>query len=378
MIVAALAVGLLAACSSGPGLSPPPAGVPVAGATSGAAARTNTANTPSAPSTTPIPPAATPTAAPTTKPPGSSGVWRPFRADSPWNTRIGANPALDPQSIALIDDLEVSSQWPFFGINISGFSIPVYYATPTTSTVRVAAELGGTGFPGSNGMNGSAMVPIPAGAAPDPQSDRHMVVVSTDRRLSWDFFGARPAGTTWNCTLCATTDLTGSGVRPKKQGNPTWFTSHGARACGFPLLAGLIRPEEIKAGRIDHALVIAYPHIRAGLYTPPASTAQARIGDEAIKTRGIPCGGRVQLDPSINVDALDLSRSGKIIARALQEYGAFVGDYSGAISLYADNSPAARAQWSAGLLDTYALRYTLSLGSLRVLKLGTLYDDGNG
>jgi len=203
-------------------------------------------------------------------------------------------------------------------------------------------------------------------------------VVSADRRLSWDFFGARPAGGTWNCTLCATTDLTGSGVRPKKQGNPTWFTSHGARACGFPLLAGLIRPDEIKAGRIDHALVIAYPHIRAGLYTPPASTAQARIGDEAIKTRGIPCGGRVQLDPSINVDALNLSRSGKIIAKALQEYGAFVGDYSGAISLYADNSPTARAQWSSGVLDTYALRYALSLGSLRVLKLGTLYDDGNG
>jgi hypothetical protein len=376
LIVLAAVLGLLAACSAGPGSGPPTA--PLVGARSGAPAADPPTASGTPPPTLPAAATPTPTAATTSTKPAGSGVWRPFRADSPWNTRIGANPVLDPQSAALIDDLEVSSQWPFFGINISGFSVPVFYATAGTPAVRVAAELGGQGFPGINGMNGSAMVPIPAGAAPDPQSDRHMVVVSADRRLSWDFFGAQHSGSGWSCTLCATTDLTGSGVRPKKQGNPTWFTSHGARACGFPLLAGLIRPEEIKAGRIEHALVIAYPHIRAGLYTPPASTAQARIGDEAVKTRGIPCGGRVQLDPSINIDTLDLSRSGKIVARALQEYGAFVGDYSGAISLYADNSPSARAQWSAGLLDTYALRYALSLGRLRVLKLGTLYDDGNG
>ena len=31
----------------------------------------------------------------------------------------------------------------------------------------------------------------------------------------------------------------------------------------------------------------------------------------------------------------------RTILRALQEYGAYVGDYSGALSLYAENSPAA-------------------------------------
>ena len=89
--------------------------------------------------------------------------------------------------------------------------------------------------------------------------------------------------------LKAVADLTGSGVRPMADSNPTWYTSHGPRACGFPLIAGLIRTEEIEAGRIDHALVLAYPHIRAGIYTSPASTAQTRIGDDSIKSRGIPC-----------------------------------------------------------------------------------------
>jgi hypothetical protein len=172
--------------------------------------------------------------------------------------------------------------------------------------------------------------------------------------------------------------LLGSGARPIAEGNPTWWTSHGSRACGFPLIAGLIRVEELEAGKIEHALVLAYPHIRAGLYTPPASTAQATVGTEAIKSRGIPCGGRIQLDPSLNLDSLGLSASGKVIARALQEYGAYIGDYSGAVNLYADGSPAAQAKWDAGLLDTYEVKDLILLSAFRVLALGTLYDNGNG
>ena len=165
-------------------------------------------------------------------------------------------------------------------------------------------------------------------------------------------------------------------MRPFKPTNPTWYTSHGTRACGYPLVAGLIRAEAVRAGRIDHALAIAYPHIRAGLYTPPASTAQTRIGDQAIKTRGIPCGGRIQLDPTLNLDSLGLSAGAKVVARALQEYGAFVGDFSGGISLYADNSPRARAMF-AGVLSDYDLAM-IDPRRFRVLKLGPLTDDGNG
>ena len=123
---------------------------------------------------------------------------------------------------------------------------------------------------------------------------------------------------------------------------------------------------------------MAYRHIRSGLYTSPASTGQARVGDDAIMTRGIPCGGRIQLDPSVDLDSLGLSASGRTIARALQVYGAYVGDYSGAISLYADNSPAARATWSSGVLGSYELMDLIDLAWFRAIKQGTLYDNGNG
>ncbi len=308
----------------------------------------------------------------------STSSWRPFNDQSPWNTPIPQNPALAPDSTALINDLRTSSQFgQNLDINIDEFSIPLFYATATTPTIEVVCDLGGSGFSGNDGSNARAQIPIPAGAAPDPAGDHHLLIVDRARNLEWGMWNVVKDGTRWRCGLGATADLGGNGLRPYKPDNATWYTSHGARACGFPLIAGLIRTEEIDAGRIDHALVIAYPHIRSGVYMSPASTAQPRLGDDAIKTRGIPCGGRVQLDPSLDLDSLGLSRSGRIVAEALQRYGAFVGDYSGAISLYAENAPAAQQHWR-GVLGTYELQKKIDLSKLRVLAFGKITDDGNG
>jgi hypothetical protein len=180
--------------------------------------------------------------------------------------------------------------------------------------------------------------------------------------------GTNPA---WQADLCATADLTGSGVRtPAATANP-WYAAHGARACGFPLVAGLIRVDEVKAGAIEHALVVAYPGIMKDKYMSPASTPSA-IG-VATTAAGMPCGARIQLDPSVDVTQLGLSPAGVVVARALQKYGAYVGDYSGALSLYAENSPEAQAYWSSGVLDVYELRDKLDLRKLRVLPYGTVY-----
>lgn len=309
---------------------------------------------------------------------GATGVWRPFNDSSPWNTPIPDNPPLASDSAALIADFRTSSEFgQNLDINITDFSIPVFYASASTRTVDVVCELGGLGFMGDNGENAHAQVPMPEGAAPDPESDHHLCIVDRARNLEWGMWNTRNQDGRWTCGLGATSDLAGSGLRPFKPDNPTWFTSHGARACGFPLIAGLIRTEEIDAGRIEHALIVAYPHIRAGFYMSPASTAQARIGDDSISSRGIPCGGRIQLDPALDLDALGLSRSGRIVAEALQRYGAYVGDYSGAISLYAENSAAAQQHWR-GVLQTYEFAGKLDLSRFRVLAFGRLTDDGNG
>jgi hypothetical protein len=84
----------------------------------------------------------------------------------------------------------------------------------------------------------------------------------------------------------------------------------------------------------------------------------------------------VQLDPTLDLSTLNLSPSGLIIARALQVYGAFVGDYSGSVSLYADASPDALGTWHGGVLANGEVQ-KIPLNRFRVLTIGTMYDNMN-
>jgi hypothetical protein len=51
----------------------------------------------------------------------------------------------------------------------------------------------------------------------------------------------------------------------------------------------------------------------------------------------IPEGTRFRLDPSVNVDTLNIKPAAKIIAKAAQKYGFVVWDKAGSISLRAQN-----------------------------------------
>jgi hypothetical protein len=303
-----------------------------------------------------------------TSPPSA---WRPFSADSPWNTPIPASAELEPGSATLVANFiksGVEAYGAHLDVNIATYSIPLYWADAGTPSHPVKAANGGVGW---GGNDVTADMPIPDGAAPDPESDHHMLVVSADRTVEygcWDVSHSASASPPWQAGFCATADLTGTGVRPPSPTNP-WWLAYGARACGFPLVAGLIRVEEIQAGRIDHALVIAYPGILGPGFTPPASSPSI----SGVQSGGVPCGGRFQYDPSVDVTTLGLSRAGQIIVRALQEYGAYVGDFSGALSLYAESSPAAQAYWASGVLGTYELQDKLDLTRFRVIELGTVY-----
>ncbi|HEX7501083.1 MAG TPA: hypothetical protein VF524_12375, partial [Polyangia bacterium] len=197
----------------------------------------------------------------------TTAAWRPFSDDSPWNTPIGANPTIDPDSKMLIADWQTSSPYgQHLDVNIKGYSIPLFYADATTPTYTVRADVGGFGWSGNNGQNTTGIMPIPDKAAPDPDSDHHLLVIDKQQMKEWGCWNMVHETAGWHAGLCATSDLKGTGVRPLAQGNPTWYTSAGARACGFPLVAGLIRVDEIQAGRINHALIVAYPHIRSGFY----------------------------------------------------------------------------------------------------------------
>jgi hypothetical protein len=264
--------------------------------------------------------------------------------------------------------LAESSEWPGLTVSIHPWSVPVYWVSASTPLVDVHTPLS------NEGENLTLRWPVPVGAQAAPESDGHLTLVDVTAGRAYDFYQGRPrADGGWDCTLCSTVDLRGSGVRPPKGGPTEWYASHGSRACGFPLMAGLITAAELRAGEIRHALVLAYPGLRQRWFVPPASTGHPANGIIS-ESEGVPCGGRVQLDPTLDVNTLGLSPAGRTIARALQVYGAYVGDFSGSINVYADGSPDAREAF-AGVLE-HGSTAGVVVSRLRVVEWGTLTPDG--
>ena len=305
-------------------------------------------------------------------------TWRPFNKRSIWNTKIPAGAKTDPNSQQLIDSLSIGG----FYINIHDWSIPVYFVDsdtiPKVNVINSRPGIYGKGFKEPN------HIPVLPNFIASPPvgkfSDNHLCIIDTNKMLEWDMWAARKNKEgNWTTGLGAVTDLNSTGIEKPWFEQKNEFDAHRSRAGGFPLIAGLIRPDEIKTGKIEHALVFAYQRGRSEFFIPPASTAQATVHEMNNKI-GIPMGGRIQLDPSINVDTLNLNLAGKIIAKALQEYGAFNGDYAGAAVLYADNSPSAIGQWK-GILNKEDLLKVFTPEFIRkhfrVINMGNLLPGQN-
>ena len=278
----------------------------------------------------------------------------------------------------MIDSLALGGLY----INIQDWSIPVYYidsdTVPNIDVINSRPGVYGKGF------TELSHIPVLPHFIPSPPvgdfSDNHLCIIDTSKMLEWGMWAARKNKEgVWTTGLGALTDLRSSGVEKPWFDQEREFDAHRARAGGFPLIAGLIRPDETRAGKIEHALVFAYQRGRSEFFIPPASTAQATFM-EMNNRMGIPMGGRIQLDPALDIDTLGLSPACKVLARALQEYGAFNGDYAGATVLYADNSPDALKQWK-GLLGNEDLLKVFTpefiKNYFRVIKLGNLLPGQN-
>ena len=87
------------------------------------------------------------------------------------------------------------------------------------------------------------------------------------------------------------------------------------------MIGGTILLDELKAGRIDHALAINLPAPRAGIFAWPAQRT-----DGTGPPTALPEGAHLRLDPTVDVGSLHLPKLTRMIARAAQRYGFVVRD----------------------------------------------------
>ncbi|KKR31055.1 MAG: hypothetical protein UT63_C0086G0007 [Candidatus Gottesmanbacteria bacterium GW2011_GWC2_39_8] len=289
--------------------------------------------------------------------PGSKGYlgmslpanFKAFGPNCPWNTPIPKNPETDSFSELMINNLKYKAK--VLKIDTKKWTIPLFVIdsknSPKVDVKTTSIYLYYTVDPDENGI--AEGIPIPEGVWPDPEKDGHMLLIDPKVRKSWDFSRAKklPDGS-WIASRIDVWDLNGPGFRDPFSGK-YWWTS-GARGSGFPLIAGLIRPEEIEAGEINHALVFAspinrkatFPEGKPQLCSPPASVTDG----EEIGYEYIPEGARLQLDPALDIDSLNLSPATMVIVRAMQKYGMYNGDGSSDFKIYSQNLGPDGGIWS--------------------------------
>lgn len=153
-----------------------------------------------------------------------------------------------------------------------------------------------------------------------PSADGHLSVIDGD--TIYDFWKMDLSGSSPVCEW--------GGVAYPRTSTITTEPYGTATAAAFSRSAGVIREEEMARGFIDHALVFSSDICRSGEFRFPA------IHSDGSNLRGAPLnstivqGMRIQLDPAIDVDATSWPQYAKIVARALQTYGAYCIDNGGA------------------------------------------------
>jgi hypothetical protein len=278
---------------------------------------------------------------------------RLYSRTSPFNRPIPRNVRIDPLSDHYVAGLAEVAQQGGFVIAVRRYSVPAYWASARTPRDRVSLTA-------SWAPRRMMVAPIPPSARPDPASDGQMAVLDSSNGCEYDFWEAQKQGGTWSAAWGNAISFRGSGAFPG---------GLSARGSGFALLAGLMRPKELAAGRINHALIFSYPYTSSAGFVSPATESDGQTN----RSDALPEGARLQLDPTFDVTSLP--KYERPIARALQRYGMYLGETgSGNVSLYAINPQSYRTNPYRGVLPggDYVDLHNIPLDRLRVIQLGRI------
>ncbi|HEV2639562.1 MAG TPA: hypothetical protein VGX23_30780 [Actinocrinis sp.] len=315
--IAASAVAVLcvlSACSSPSTPSSSNAAVPGAsGSSAGSASATDAGPAPGASSaaasaTASATASASPSAAASSSPP--SAACSIFPANNIWHADIAKLPA-SSHSAGYVAAIGASGHLhPDFGsglIDGEPFGIPVTTVTKPIPAVHVRFDYADESDSGPYLIPSSALVENGSSST----GDRHVIVYDQSDCESYELWDAtRLQDGSWTAGSGAVFNLRSNQLRP--QG----WTS--ADAAGLSVLAGLVQYDEVASGHIDHAIRITVPATDAAYLWPARHDAGKPDGSLP------PMGLRLRLKADVNISGLPYQA--RVIAQALQTYGAIVAD----------------------------------------------------
>ena len=235
-----------------------------------------------------------------------------FPENSHWNRRVDRLP-VHSRSSQIVSSIgrDENAHADFGSGTYNGGPIGIPYRTVSRRTQRVPVSFEYA----SESNRGRYPIPrnVPVEGGRGSGGDRHVIVVDRNRCRLYELFSAFPqnGGSSWRAGSGAIWNLRSNRMRPRG------WTS--ADAAGLPILPGLVRPEEVRARNIDHALRITVPRSRRAYIYPARHFAS---DDPNLNLPAM--GQRLRLKRTF--DASRFPRQSRIVLRALKRYGALVAD----------------------------------------------------
>ena len=256
--------------------------------------------------------------------PGTSAT-RPhdgFSASGPWNRPLPSKVPLAPNSAAVVKNIvrDMRRNFGTWALNTDKYSSPIFTAGPGTPA-RNWTYTNCQGIGDGHAIASSfAHVPTPRDLIASRGTDKATAIYQPSTDTYWDFWRAhKNARGHWSA--CWGGKITHYSSNPGIFAHPL-----GATATGLPLGAFVIRISELQHGKIDHAINLITVRTQARCFSWPANR-----DDGNTKGGNIPCEGqRFRLNPHFNASKL-YSPVARMVARALQVYGAIITDKGGAV-----------------------------------------------
>jgi hypothetical protein len=141
-------------------------------------------------------------------------------------------------------------------------------------------------------------------------SDRHAIMLDQDTCTLYELYNARWNGGSPTAGSGVVFDLTSNALRP------AGWTS--ADAAGLPIMAGLLRYDEVAAGEVDHAIRLTASCTHDAYIWPARHEAGTK------DRRCPPMGARFRLKAAF--DASGFSPAARVVIKAMKRYGLIVAD----------------------------------------------------
>ena len=229
-----------------------------------------------------------------------------FPASNAWNQRVDRLPVA-ANSAAIVSSIGPSKgMHADFGSGLyegTRIGIPYDVVTKKTKRSRVTFEY--------DDESDHVGYPIPVGVHIEGGSDHHALLLDRSACRLYELGGLERRGRRWYAWAGATWSLRSNRLRP------SGWTS--ADAAGLPILPGLARYGEVKAGAIRHALRFTVSRTRRAFVYPARHFASDRTDPNLP-----PMGLRLRLRASF--DTSGFSRQSRIVLEALKRYGMIVAD----------------------------------------------------